>query len=257
MQRKTIETSAILLFSLILAILLLTNFTAVSPLATKAEVEQEQLLEITDAKANLVELIIKVEHKMGDFSKPVDKMLVRIGDRVTITNKDGVAVFLVSPMVYTVTVSSPENKLPTWSGEIPVSASKTLLSLTYTELRAEITRIDSLIDYENETTMVTLSVILPSYKQQENHRIYAGSPVLYYIDDSYKPRVALYNHIYAAEEYTGQYIGTFNPVTPKGVNSSYTTTQNINDIAMLILTSKSYLPVFFVESVVVEVRVNE
>ena len=257
MQRKSLENLAIILSALILITLLLTYFTVASPLATRSEVKQEQVLDITDAKANLVELIIEVEHKLNGLSKPVDKILVKIGERTTLTNKEGIARFLVTPMVYTIIVSSPENKLPTWSGEIPVSASGTMLKLIYTELRTNITQIGSTIDYKNRTTIITITSLLPVYEVQENYRTYAGSPLLYYIGSDFKPKVALHNSIYTAEEYTGIYKGVFKSIVLQSISTNYTTTQRVNDIVRLVIADRSYLPIFLVESTIVELSAGE
>ncbi|MEM4411058.1 MAG: hypothetical protein QXT61_05065 [Candidatus Caldarchaeum sp.] len=172
------------------------------------------------------------------------RLIVKMDEKVGVTNFNGYTYFSTTPGKHMVTISSPQSLLPTYSVEIEIETPVTELRVRYVEYRLRITAVNISID-----TSTSTSYVVASYTSPPNSTVYVGSPYLTYIDFKQYYKVftgeGLTAYLNPAETpYQGPFTYIVTPETPE----TLTTAASVPDMIQIVSLEESYVPVYRVEN---------
>ena len=252
-MRNPVNRVFLLLLSLILLFLLFSFFTVRPPVLQQSGGERAVGSREPVVNVPAVRFVVKVEHEIDNTISPVPRMLVKIRNKVLLTDGDGRAEFFLIPAVYTIVVMSPLGKLPTWREQIPISAPLTVLNIRYIEYRQRPMGVDVALDFYNLTSDVTLSYKVPYYKEMKFG--YVGTPLIVFLGEGYEKKYYLNELVIkwrGAENI--EYRGAFLSLTNDLLNTTTTIKSRVNELVWYVITRESYVPIFFIEAEVKEMR---
>lgn len=251
MGSRLSERSTLLGASIVIALLLFTAFHVIPPFSSPSLASELLIMGgMSGTELLVTTLEVRVVHVKDGIETPARGMIVQVDGITSLTNRFGIARFFLVPGMYAVSVISRSNTLPTWSGEIQVSGSSTILTLRYVEERVNPKSVKMELDFQRSSTRVTLQTELPSYspKDPANIIFYVGSPTIFYLDSEFREGAFVNGIKYdPLVEDSTSFGRRFVSIPPPSPNSVYTFTEEVLDVVRLVLPSETYVPVFAIE----------
>ncbi|MEM2766421.1 MAG: hypothetical protein QXG75_04725 [Candidatus Caldarchaeum sp.] len=172
------------------------------------------------------------------------RLIVRLDEKVSVTNFNGYAYFSTTPGKHVVTISSPQSLIPMYTVEAEIDTPITELRVRYVEHRLRIAAVNISID-----TSTSSSFVQVYYQAPVNAAIYVGSPFLTYVD------FKQYYKVFTGEA-LGAYIspanipyqGPFTYVVTSETPETLLTTALVPDMIQIISLEESYVPLYRVEN---------